>query len=207
MVRIAKIVKSNSHVDYIARVIDKLESADAPSEDDYGFGQFVSIPVTEDQEVVGIIYDTQLVNPEYGNYGPRLSTPTELSVLSPDHLDERGILLGIVLLGWHEKCEAGPADDTGWTNRYEVLRRVIPVGQEVHRLGDQAVQDFHRSADGAIQLHYYSQIIAHAGTFAVPLLETVIRQLEPACEPAERKRLGVLKKTRSWQRTLGGMRL
>ena len=43
--------------------------------------------------------------------------------------------------------------------------------------------------------------------FAVPLVEAVIEQLEPACEPAERQRLCVLKKSLVWQRTLGQLRL
>jgi hypothetical protein len=86
-------------------------------------------------------------------------------------------------------------------------RRVIPVNQEVYHLDDAGVQAFHKDASGRIQLHYYSQVIAHAGPFGGPLLEAVIEQLEPACEPEERQRLCVLKQTLVWQRTVGGMRL
>jgi len=53
--KIAKIVKSNSHVDYVARVIDALDSDAAPAETDYGFAQFVSIPLV-DTEIIGVIY-------------------------------------------------------------------------------------------------------------------------------------------------------
>jgi hypothetical protein len=201
MSRIAKIVKSNSHVDYVGRVIDRLDAAEPPSGEDYGFAQFVTVPVAEGEEVVGVVYDTQLANPEYGSYGPRLSSHAELAVLSPDYLNEQGVLLGILLVGWREK-EGG-----GWANHHEVPRRVVPVGQDVYRLGDEDVQHFHRGADGAVQVRYYSQVIAHAGAFAVPLVEAVIRQLEPACPPAERQRLCVLKRSLAWQRTLGGVRL
>jgi hypothetical protein len=203
MNRIAKIVKSNSHVDYVGRVIDRLDADAPPGGDDYGFAQFVSVPVEEGEEAVGVVYDTQLLNPEYGNFGPRLSSREELKVLSPDFLDEQGILLGILLVGWRVRTGEGV-----WSIRHGVPRRVVPVGQDVFRLSDEETYGFHATGPGgAVQLHYYSQVLAHAREFAVPLVETIIEQLEPACAPGERQRLCVLKKSLIWQRTLGGVRL
>ncbi|HKG12907.1 MAG TPA: hypothetical protein VKB12_06195 [Pyrinomonadaceae bacterium] len=201
MNRIAKIVASNSHVDYVARVVDELDAEEPPSQEDYGFAQFVRVPVAEGQDVVGVVYDSQLANPDYGSFGPRLSSMTELRVLSPDVLNERGVLLGILLLGWRER------EGEKWVGRQAVPRRVVPVGQDVFRLSDEDVSDFHRGEDGAVRLHYFSQAIAHAGAFAAPLVESVIEQLEPACSAAERQRLCVLKKSLVWQRTLGAVRL
>lgn len=201
MSRIAKIVASNSHVDYVARVVDELDAEEPPAPEDYGFAQFVRVPVAEEQEVVGVVYDSQLSNPDYGSFGPRLSSPTELRVLSPDVLNERGVLLGILLLGWRER------EGSKWVGRQAVPRRVVPVGQDVFSLSDEDVAVFHRGEDGSVRLHYFSQAIAHAGAFAAPLVESVIEQLEPACSAAERQRLCVLKKSLVWQRTLGGMRL
>ena len=100
MTRIAKIVKSNSHVDYVARVIDELDADEPPAPEEYGFAQFVRMPVTEGEEVVGVVYNTQLANPDYGSFGPRLSSHADLKVLSPDFLHEQGVLLGVLLLGW-----------------------------------------------------------------------------------------------------------
>ncbi|HLL70806.1 MAG TPA: hypothetical protein VK363_05200 [Pyrinomonadaceae bacterium] len=199
MTKIAKIVKSNSHVDYIGRVIDRLD-ADAPPEvEDYGFAQFVSLPVADDFEVVGVIYDTQLVNPEYGQFGPRLSPASELAILSPDYLNEQGVLVGILLLGWR----AG-----GGRVQMSVPRRVIPVGQDVYRMDEARTGEFHRvGSEGRVGLHYYSQIVAHAGAFAVPLVEAILEQLETICTPEERQRFCVLKRSLAWQRTLGGVRL
>ena len=202
MTRIAKIVKSNSHVDYVARVIDELDADAPPAPEEYGFAQFVSMPVSETEEVVGVVYDTQLANPDYGSFGPRLSSHADLKVLSPDFLHEQGVLLGVLLLGWR-----GRADEGGWVARHGVPRRVVPVGQEVFSLADAEVFEFHRGAGGAVQLHYFSQALAHAGPFAVPLVEAVISQLEPLCGAAERQRLCVLKKSLVWQRTLGQLRL
>ena len=197
-VRLAKIVKSNSHVDYVGRVVDRLEADEPPVSSDYGFAQFVSIPLETDAEVVGVIYNSQLINPEYGNFGPRLSSAADNSVLSPDYLNEQGLLLGILLLGWR---------DGEKTAHQTVPRRVIPVNQDVYALSSEDVQSFHTGADGRVRLHYYSQIITHAGPFAASLIEAIIEQLEPACEAEERQRLCVLKQALVWQRTVGGQRL
>ncbi len=198
MIKLARIVKSNSHVDYIGRVIDVLDAGAPPGVSDYGFAQFVSLPL-EDEEVIGVIYNSQLANPDYANYGPRLSPLPDLSVLSPDYLNEQGLMIGILLLGWRDT-----ATDL---NHQGVPRRVIPVNQEVYRLADEDVLRFHKDADGRMHLHYYSQIMTHAGPFSVPLIEAIIEQLEPACADDERQRLCVLKQALVWQRTVGGMRL
>lgn len=201
MLRIARIVKSNSHVDYVARVVDRLDAEEPPAADDYGFAQFVTARVGEGEEVVGVVYTTMLANPEYGSFGPRLSSHAELQVLSPDYLNEQGVLLGILLLGSRVR-EGG-----GWAARHGVPRRVVAVGEDVYRLPEDEVYRFHSGEGGTLRLHYFSQVLAHAGAFAAPLVEAVVAQLEPSCSPEELKRLCVLKKSLVWQRTVGGMRL
>ena len=198
MTKLAKIVKSNSHVDYVARIIDRLDVDEPPSASDYGFAQFVSIPADDGSEVVGVIYNSQLINPEYGSFGPRLSTALDNSVLSPDYLNEQGLLVGILLLGWR---------DGKGLYHHAIPRRVIPVNQEVLSLADGDVRRFHLDEGGRVRLHYYSQIVTHAGLFAPSLIEAIIEQLEPVCEPEERQRLCVLKQALVWQRTVGGQRL
>jgi hypothetical protein len=196
---LAKIVKSNSHVDYVGRVIDVLDAGAPPASSDYGFAQFVSMPLDEEEEIIGVIYNSLLANPDYGSFGPRLSPLPDLSILSPDYLNEQGLLIGILLLGWRERA--------GGVNHQAVPRWVIPVNQEVYRLADEEMARFHLGTDGRIHLHYYSQIVTHAGPFSAPLIEAIIEQLEPACEAEERQRLCVLKQALVWQRTVGGMRL
>ncbi|MBS1795623.1 MAG: hypothetical protein JSS81_17340 [Acidobacteria bacterium] len=196
--KIAKIVSSNSHIDYVGRVIDSLDAAEPPAADDFGFAQFVGLPVDERTEIVGVIYDSVLVNPEYSNFGPRLSPKPELGHFSPDYLNEQGVLIGILLLG---------SRDPEGKIAHGVPRRVVPAGQDVFRLDPAATKDFHTDANDCLQLHYYSQVVAHAGPFAVPLLEAIIEQLTLDCTAADRQRLGVLKQTLLWQRTMSGMRL
>ena len=196
--KIAKIVSSNSHIDYIGRIIDSLDSAVPPGADDFGFAQFVKISLDDATEIIGVIYDSILVNPDYSNYGPRLSPKPDLKNFSPDYLNEQGFLVGILLLG--TKDQAGKI-------LHGVPRRVVPAGQDVEKIDAAEMKKFHTDANDCLQLHYYSQVVAHAGLFATPLLESIIEQLSLDCSESDGQRLSVLKQTLAWQRTMGGMRL
>jgi hypothetical protein len=200
--RIAKIIKSNSHVDYAARILDSLEISDPPATTDYYFGQFVKILVRDKNgqprgEAVGVIYNSQLINPEYGNYGPRLSTPRELNtVFSPDYLNEQGVLIGILLLGWQD------ADG----HRQGVPREVLSINSDVETMTDDEVRAFHHDATGTLQVHYYSHITTHAGSFSFQLLSVVVDQLEKLTTEKDRAGLNVLRRALAWQQTIGKMK-
>lgn len=196
--KIARIVSSNSHIDYVARVVDALDAANPPQSEDFGFAQFVKLPLANETQIVGVIYDSMLVNPDYANYGPRLSPKPELKNFSPDYLDEQGFLIGILLLGEIDK---------ELKITHGVPRRVVPAGQDVYRIEAAEIKSFHTDANDCLQIHYYSQVVAHAGLFAVPLLESIIEELTLDCSDSDRQRLDVLKQTLAWQRTMGGMRL
>jgi hypothetical protein len=193
---IAKITKSNSHVDYFARVLDSLETSAHLTPADYRFGQFVKIAVGE-AEVIGVIYNSQLINPEYGNYGPRLSTPAELNaVFSPDYLNEQGVLISILLLGWKD----------GEGNHQGVPRVVLPINSPVETMSEAEARAFHHDGNGALRVHYYSHVTTHAGLFAFQLLAAIVDQLERLANDKDRARLEVLRKTLAWQQTIGKMR-
>jgi hypothetical protein len=196
--KIAKIVSSNSHIDYVGRVIDSLDVNEPPNAEDFGFAQFVSLPLEDETEIIGVIYNSMLVNPDYASFGPRLSPKPELGSFSPDYLNEQGFLIGILLLGY--KNSDGKIT-------HGVPRRVVPAGQDVYKIEPNEIKKFHTDASDCLQIHYYSQVVAHAGLFAVPLLEAVIEELALDCTDSDRQRLEVLKQTLAWQRTLGGMRL
>jgi hypothetical protein len=195
--KIAKIVSSNSHLDYVARVIDSLDVENPPSSYDFGFAQFVKIGL-EKESIIGVIHNSMLVNPEYSNYGPRLSPKPDLANFSPDYINEQGLLIGILLLG---------AIDEHGNTKHGIPRRVIPPGNDVFKIDNKEIADFHLDEKGGLQIHYYAQLIAHAGALGVPLLESIIEQLLPECQTDDKNRLDVLKQTLAWQRTLGAMRL
>jgi len=193
---IAKIIKSNSHVDYAARILDSLETALTPKSEDYGFGQFVKVEAGDDK-AVGVIYNSQLINPEYGNYGPRLSTPPEQnSVFSPDYLNEQGVLIGVLLLGW---CGIRG-------NLHGVPRSVLPINSQVETMSADEMREFHCDDKGAIQLGYYAHVTTHGGDFAFQLLSAITDQLKEVLGERDCARLAVLRRTLNWQQTVGGIR-
>lgn len=195
--KIAQIVSSNSHIDYVARVVDALDTDSPPKAEDYCFGQFVSLKGEAD-DVIGVIYDSRLVNPEYGSFGPRLSPRPALGNFSPDYIDEQGILIGILLLG---------TIDSSGKAMHGVPRQIVPAGNDVMRVEAEDVKRFHSDGDGRVHLHYYSQVVANARQFAIPLLDSIIDQLSANCSDAEAQRLQVLKQSLVWQGTFGGMKL
>lgn len=195
---IATIVSSNSHIDYIARVVDSpSESEILPKASDHCFGQFVSVE-GDDEKVIGVIYDSRLVNPEYGSFGPRSGPRAELARHNADFVREEGILIGILLLG--------TIDQSGKTF-HGVPGKIVPVGREVSKADGELVSAFHTGSDGRVHLHYYPQVVANARQFALPLLNSIIDQVSAGCTDADADRLKVLRQSLAWQGTLGGMKL
>src|SRR6202011_5462521 len=76
---IGTIVKSNSHVSYLCRVYGRLETEAVPGPEQYTFGTFVQMAPVDGSDVrlIGVVRDTLLLNPDYGNLGPRLSSDSE----------------------------------------------------------------------------------------------------------------------------------
>src|ERR1051325_2695297 len=188
--KIAKIVKPTSPLASIGRVLDRLDSAEPPRVEDYRFAQFIVIP-NEDSTTVGVIYNSQLINPEYGRLGPRLSGSHDMnSVFSPDLMDEQGVLIGILLLGWVD--EAGQY-------RQGVPRSIVPVNSEVFTMSDADVKSFHQGPDGNLALHYYSQVTTHAQRFGPQLLLGILDQLEALFGDSAVAQIRLLKRTLNWQ--------
>lgn len=184
--KIGKIVGSNSHIDYVARIGSGGVDVAAT---DYGFGQFVSMDTVTDR-FVGVVYDSRLINPEFSNFGPRLQPRPAIG--EPSRPEEPGVLIGIILLGTMT-AESGP-DHT-------IPVRVISVGTDVETMPDDAVSLFHSSPSGDIHLGYYQRIIANSGQFAVPLLESIIERLGHNCAGPDRDRLAVLRDSLKWRST------
>jgi hypothetical protein len=198
---IAKVVKSNSHVDYVGRVLDKLEAEKPAAPHQYRFGQFVSIrsagsmnggaPDEDSFDSVGIIYNSLLVNPDYDRLGPRLSAPPEVAtVFSPDLLNEQGVLIGVLLVG---------SRDEDGTLHQGIPRTVIPANSDIMTLPETLIRSFHVDKSGKLALHYYPHVMAHAGQFAQQLLLVVLDQLEEICSDVPVAEVALLRRALNWQ--------
>src|SRR5579884_988623 len=102
-VKIGKIVNASSHINYVCQIYGPLEIETPPDVAQHAFGRFVRVAVPSrpsglsqsgEQAVleyptcytVGVIYDTQLLNPAFGSLGPRLSNEVQVEVFSPDYV-------------------------------------------------------------------------------------------------------------------------
>jgi len=101
----------------------------------------------------------------------------------------------------------GTLDKSG-VSSHRIPNQVVPAGKDVYKVETEEIRQFHADSNSQVQLSYYSQVIAHAGLFAIPLLEAIIEKLESfESSNQDIKSLTVLRQTLAWQRTIGGMRL
>jgi len=133
--QIGKIAGSNSHIDYICEIYSKGMRENPPDPTDYEFGQFVYIEKEvqgEEYCFVGVIYNTQIVDPDQGRTGPRLSNPEEQEIFQPSYVDEKQVLAGIALLG-HVTVEDGEIEEVDhsiprWTLEVDDVVSKLPEG-------------------------------------------------------------------------------
>ncbi|MHB1295562.1 MAG: hypothetical protein ACYC4R_11265 [Anaerolineae bacterium] len=193
---IGKIVSSSSHVDYVCQVYGQGEAEVVPQPQDHGFGTFVGIEQAEGPatgslvggDLVGVIYNTTLLNPEFGSLGPRLSPREELAVFSPDYLSEKVTLVTVAILG-----SMGPDR--------QAFQGVPPVAANldarVRTLDESEIVAFHRCACG-LRVAYLPLLAVMGNPLMPPLMMQIVGSL---CTlfPEERSRLAILGGNLSWK--------
>lgn len=192
---IGKIIGSNSHVDYICEIYDQTMRENPPDPTDYEFGQFVYVKKEIEESTrsfIGVIYDTQIVDPDQGRSGPRLAQPEEQDLFYPTYVDEKRILAGIALLG-HAKVKDGELSDV----EHSIPRWTLEIDDVVRELPDENMIMFH-DIDGEVRLEYYQRMVDIAGPFAEEILKRIINQLKEE-RPEEADALDVIRKNLEWQ--------
>lgn len=201
---LGKVVKSNSHCDYIVQVYDEKDVIHPPQPDDYGLGSFVKL---EDDSTdgrhwaIGLIYNSQLINPMFLSNGPRLSSEPD-PMFTPDLINETRTLLGVVLIGWLDKSGDRPHGVHG------IPRVVVPVNTPVSTMTEAEIHRFHLNRDGQPQFCYYSHLLRCGGLFAAQLAQQVLHELTATqlFSGADQRALEILGKELLWKTTMGAMR-
>lgn len=200
--KLGKVVKSNSHCDYIVQLDDQMDVIHPPTADDYGFGCFVKLEEPEGRHwAVGIIYNSQLFNPMFLSNGPRLSSEPD-PMFTPDLITETRTLLGIVLIG----CLATQADRTYGIQG--IPRVVVPVNAAVSLMTTQEIYRFHFNQADQPQFCYYSHLLRFGGSFAAQLTQQVLMELADSqlFSGSEQRVLEILCKELAWKNTMTVMR-
>ena len=197
------IVNSNSHIDYVCQLFGPMDQEQRPLPNAYAFGAFVAIslpsfpatsPATELNTttgapcLIGVVYNSMLVNPNFTNLGPRLTSHSEQAVFSPDLIDETAMLVGLLALGWHDA--AGPQQGTP--------RLSAEVGASVRHLTEEEVRQFHRDENGRLTLRYAATLLAHNNPLVPALLLQIIDRLG-ALFPQEQAILQVMRNNVAWK--------
>lgn len=198
---LGKVVKSNSHCDYVVQLADSMDVLCPPQADDYGFGSFVKLETETRHWAVGIIYNSQLFNPMFLNMGPRLSSEPD-PLFTPDLISETRTLLWTVLVGTLEQQSGTVYGCQG------IPRIVVPINTPVSTMGRDEIYHFHLNVQGKSQFCYYSHLLRCGGTFSSDLTQQVLQELinnELFVGPDQRA-LEMLCRELSWKNTMGAMR-
>ena len=188
--RLGKIVKSNSHNDYVCQIDGPGDVPQPPRAGDYAFGTFISISLDDGSGgcLVGLVYSTILMNPDFGTLGPRLSTPAELEVFSPDYLNETVTVIGILAVGQvdaHGQVLQG------------VPRLAASVNAVVETMDADQIRSFHAGGED-LSLAYVPLLLGHADPLVGHLLLNVVDQVK-AIFPEHQRQLSVLRGNLAWK--------
>ncbi|MBC7234610.1 MAG: hypothetical protein H5T69_02125 [Chloroflexi bacterium] len=193
---IGKLVNSSSHIEYLCQIYNPGETEWTPDPVDYGFGTFVGIERSQDAQasgsyLVGVIYNTTLLNPEFGTLGPRLSPEEELAIFSPDYLHEKVTLVAIFVLG--EMDAQGRASQG-------VPAVAATIDARVRRLSDEEVVAFHRypQGSGPLRLAYLPSLATMNNPLAPHLALAILSRLR-SLFPREAPYLAVLENNLAWK--------
>ena len=222
---IGKIVKSTSHINYVCQIYGPLEIETLPNVVDYAFGHFVRVVISSrcsdlacqrqerDQSlneesscyVVGVIYDTQLLNPAFGSLGPRLSNETQVELFSPDYFSEKAVLVHLIMLGMVEqhRSSSGPL-------KLHIVHGIpsfpLELNSSVETMTDEDVHQFHLFNDQwnaenqreYLHMGYLPHLLAQQNSLIPLVILRIIDQLEQLF-PQHRTLLSILKRNFAWR--------
>ena len=223
---IGKIVKSDSHINYVCQIYGPREVEVEPGPPDYAFGRFVRIAVRSNQYddpdttldlalgisqepvtyAVGVIYDTILLNPAFGSLGPRLSNETQVELFSPDYISEKAVLIYVMVLGMMELRPSPSGSASILSTMQGVPLLSLELGSEVETMTDEEVRTFHFFSDPAgsdtqtpyLHMGYLPHIIAQRNSLLPMVTLRIIDQLERLF-PQNLALLSIVKRNFAWR--------
>ena len=222
---IGKIVKSDSHINYVCQIYGPREVEVEPSPADYAFGRFVRIAVRSEQAddphsdlnfalgisyepktyAVGVIYDTILLNPAFGSLGPRLSNETQVELFSPDYISEKAVLIYVMVLGMMDLRMTPNGEVEFLSTMHGVPLLSLELGSEIEIMTEVEVRAFHFFSDqnepdkeAYLHMGYLPHIIAQRNSLLPMVSLRIIDQLEHLF-PQNLPLLSLVKRNFAWK--------
>lgn len=186
---IGKIVSSSSHIDYICQVYSQNEARTPVQPSHYALCTFVGLDQASEGTLIGLITNTMLFNPEYGNLGPKLAPRDEMVVFSPDYLAEKVTLVTITLIG---------SIDARGVVQQGVPATAAQTDTLVRTLEADTVARFHHPSGQGLVLGYLSILLASTNPVTHQLLLHLVHSLGKLF-PAEAPRLNLLSENLAWK--------
>jgi hypothetical protein len=222
---IGKIVKSDSHINYVCQIYGPREVELEPNPTDYAFGRFVRIAIRSEQDddhaaqvilalgksseprtyAIGVIYDTILLNPAFGSLGPRLSNETQVELFSPDYISEKAVLIYVMVLGMMEQRPLAGSQPEVLFVMHGVPLLSLELGSEIETMTDEEVRAFHFFKDpddndkkAYLHMGYIPHIIAQRNSLLPMVTLRIIDQLERLF-PHNLLVLSIVKRNFAWR--------
>lgn len=200
-VEIGCIVHSNNHMDYVVEVYRDRDRNRPPEKHEYAFGQPVYVQQTvqgDDYVVFGVVYDTQIVDPDQGRAGPRLAAERQ-DVFTPGYVQEKQTVLGVAFLGYATVEES----EGGWSIEevsHEMPPWTLEVDMLVQEVSDDAFLRLH-TVDGDLKLGYYQRLLSTAESFGSEVSLSILERLRRVTGSETDDMLDVLERNIRWQST------
>lgn len=220
---IGKIVKSDSHISYVCQIHGPREVETQPVPADYAFGRFVRIAIRTEQNdneqkwmdqalgmdytprtyAIGVIYDTILQNPAFGSLGPRLSNETQVELFSPDYVNEKAVLIHIMVLGMIEQRLTPEGQMEVLTISHGVPLLALELDSEIETMTDEEVRTFHHFSNQPgeepyLHMGYVPHIITQRNSLLPMVTLRIIDQLERLF-PRNLSLLSIVKRNFAWR--------
>lgn len=192
------VAKSHSQMDYVVEVYRERERERPPEKQDYKFGQPVYTTTTirgTEYALIGVVYDSRLVDPDQGRAGPRLSNPDQ-ELFVPGYVDEKRILLGVAFLGY-----ATLEPVSNGSNFTDVSQEMPPwtleIDDSIRKLPRAGFEQFH-FPDGDLRVQYYDRLISTADQFGAEVTLALLDQLRDG-SAADEELLDVIEQKVRWE--------
>ncbi len=192
------VAESHSQMDYLVEVYRDREREQPPEKQDYEFGQPVYTTTKirgNEYALIGVVYDSRLVDPNQGRAGPRLSNPDQ-ELFVPGYVDEKRTLLGVAFLGY---ATLEPASNG--SNFIDVSQEMPPwtleIDNSIRKLSRAGFEQFHFPDDG-LRVQYYDRLISTAGRFGAEVTLALLDRLRDGTA-ANEELLNVIEQKIRWE--------